>query len=127
MRNYNGMTHAELIEIIKSLERVQPPPTSELKTPDQASPSNIIACAGRPAPLMTGDNVCSQCQTETDLRRAQEWMSWGQRYAKFGIWEWDIKSGITYLSKQIVSLFGYENETLETTREDFLSAVHQDD
>ncbi len=127
MRNYNGMTHAELIEIIKSLERVQPPPTSELKTPDQASPSNTIACAGRPAPLMTGDNVCSQCQTETDLRRAQEWMSWGQRYAKFGIWEWDIKSGITYLSKQIVSLFGYENETLETTREDFLSAVHQDD
>ncbi|HEX7636605.1 MAG TPA: PAS domain-containing protein [Noviherbaspirillum sp.] len=64
---------------------------------------------------------------EADLTRAEEWLQLSQAYARFGIWDWDMRSGVTHLSEQIAPLFGYREETLRTTREHFLNVVHPRD
>jgi PAS domain S-box-containing protein len=50
-----------------------------------------------------------------------------QQFANIGSWDWNIQTGDLYWSDRIGPLFGYPIGELETTYENFLSAVHPDD
>lgn len=50
-----------------------------------------------------------------------------QRFAQIGFWDWTIASGDLYWSERIAPMFGYELGDLETSYENFLSAIHPED
>ena len=66
-------------------------------------------------------------EIEQQVFKSEERFRLSQIYAHIGTWDWDIKTGDLYWSDQIAPLFGYENGILETTYENFLAAVHEDD
>lgn len=83
--------------------------------------------AGRRARLLVASDISAALETKADLERFKEWMQRSQDYAHFGIWDWDIRSGVTLVSEQIGPLFGDDSGALQTTREYFLNAVHPED
>ena len=48
-------------------------------------------------------------------------------FANIGAWDWDISTGEIFWSDQIAPLFGHEEGLLETSYENFMAAVHEDD
>ncbi|NQV57694.1 MAG: response regulator [Rhodospirillales bacterium] len=50
-----------------------------------------------------------------------------QAFANIGTWDWEIQTGALYWSDRIAPLFGYEAGTLETTYDNFVTAIHPDD
>ena len=50
-----------------------------------------------------------------------------QKFSNIGTWDWDIKTGNLFWSERIWSLFGYDKEIIETTYENFVAAIHEDD
>lgn|GEM_PF-3316716 len=50
-----------------------------------------------------------------------------QQFSDIGTWDWNIRTGELYWSERIGPLFGYPPGALETTYENFLSAVHPSD
>ena len=65
-------------------------------------------------------DVTKVIQSEARLERSQ-------RFANIGTWDWNIKTGKLYWSERIWSLFGYDKEVTETTYENFMAAIHEDD
>jgi len=59
-------------------------------------------------------------ESEFRMRRSQE-------YANIGAWDWNIKTGELFWTEQIAPLFGYEKGELETSYDNFISAVHEND
>lgn len=68
-----------------------------------------------------------QKETEQALRKNEERFRKSQVYANIGTWDWDIQTGELYWSEQIAPLFGYEQDKVETTYENFVAAIHPDD
>jgi len=66
-------------------------------------------------------------QTEDKLRLSEERLLRSQSFANIGTWDWNIVTGDLYWSPTIASLFGYQEGELETTYDNFLQAVHEDD
>lgn len=50
-----------------------------------------------------------------------------QSFANIGTWDWNIKTDHLYWSDRISALFGGEEGSMETSYENFLTAVHPDD
>lgn len=65
-------------------------------------------------------DVTQVIQSESRLERSQ-------KFANIGTWDWNIKSGKLFWSERIWSLFGYEKEVTDTTYDNFMAAIHQDD
>ncbi|MDP2828910.1 MAG: PAS domain S-box protein [Sulfuricellaceae bacterium] len=65
-------------------------------------------------------------KAEAALRVSEERLSRSQTYANIGTWDWNIQTGTVFWSERIGPLFGYDN-LVETSYENFLSAVHPDD
>lgn len=63
----------------------------------------------------------------TALIKSEERLSLSQQFANMGTWDWDIRTGELYWSDRIWSIFGYKKETTDTTYENFLAAIHEDD
>lgn len=51
----------------------------------------------------------------------------GQLFANIGTWDWNIQSGELFWTERIAPLFGYAVGELDTSYENFISAVHPDD
>lgn len=68
-----------------------------------------------------------QKEMRSALQKSEERFILSQHFANIGTWDWDIRSGELYWSDRIAPLFGYEPGKLETTYENFLAAVHDDD
>lgn len=64
---------------------------------------------------------------EQKLRSSEERLRRSQVFANIGTWDWNISSGDLYWSERIAPLFGYEEDKLATTYENFLNSVHPDD
>jgi diguanylate cyclase (GGDEF)-like protein/PAS domain S-box-containing protein len=60
-------------------------------------------------------------------QQSQERFVLSQRFANIGTWDWNIQSGELFWSEQIAPLFGYAVGELETTYDNFLGAVHEED
>ncbi|MCW8982520.1 MAG: PAS domain S-box protein, partial [Gammaproteobacteria bacterium] len=71
--------------------------------------------------------VSQQIESQQVLQRSEERYITGQRFANIGTWDWNIETGELHWSEQIAPLFGYAVGELETTYDNFLSAVHNDD
>ncbi len=63
----------------------------------------------------------------TGLRESEERFQRSQVFANIGTWDWNIRSGGLYWSDRIWSLFGYDQNSMDTTYDNFLSVVHPDD
>lgn len=63
----------------------------------------------------------------TNLHLSEQRYRHGQTFANTGTWDWNIQTGELYWSDQIAPLFGYSEGNLETTYDNFLTAVHPDD
>ena len=51
----------------------------------------------------------------------------GQLYANIGTWEWNLQTNELFWTERIAPLFGYAEGELETSYDNFISAVHPDD
>ncbi len=69
----------------------------------------------------------SACTDITALRQSEDRLKGSQKFANIGSWDWNIRSSELYWSDQIAPLFGYVNEVPETSYENFLAAIHNDD
>lgn len=66
-------------------------------------------------------------QSEIKLRKSEERLNRSQTFANIGTWDWNITTGDLFWSDRIGPLFGYGNQEIDTTYENFLAAVHPDD
>lgn len=66
-------------------------------------------------------------RVEEQLKLSRERLRRGQIFANIGTWDWNIKSGELVWSERIAPLFGYEDGELETSYDNFISAIHPDD
>ncbi len=65
--------------------------------------------------------------SEIALEHHKERLRRGQDFANIGTWDWNIETGELYWTERIAPLFGYPAGNLETSYENFLSAIHPDD
>ena len=65
--------------------------------------------------------------TEQLLELNKERLRRGQVFANIGTWDWNIVTGELFWSERIAPLFGYADGELETSYENFINAVHEDD
>ena len=63
----------------------------------------------------------------TAHRLSEDRLNRSQEFANIGTWDWNIETGDLYWSDRIWPLFGYKKAVTETTYENFLGAVHEDD
>jgi PAS domain S-box-containing protein len=66
-------------------------------------------------------------QREFEHEQSRERLRIAQKYSHIGTWEWRIATGELYWTEQIPVLFGYPEGALETSYENFMSAVHPED
>lgn len=65
--------------------------------------------------------------TVNDLAIANDRFGRSQAAANIGTWDWNIATGHLFWSDQIPPLFGYPAGELETSYDNFITAVHPDD
>jgi len=63
----------------------------------------------------------------TALIQSEERLNRSQEFSNIGTWDWNIKSGEIFWSKQIWPLFGYNKKDTETSYDNFIDAVHPSD
>ncbi len=63
----------------------------------------------------------------TTFKETGERLNRSQEYANIGTWDWNITTGTLFWSDKIAALFGYKNEKVETTYNNFIRAVHPED
>ena len=66
-------------------------------------------------------------QSEIKLRKSEERLNRSQTFANIGTWDWNITTGDLFWSERIGPLFGYGEQEIDTTYDNFLAAVHPDD
>jgi len=66
-------------------------------------------------------------KTKEALQIQKERLRRGQIFANIGTWDWNIVTGDLIWSERIGPLFGYPEGDLETSYENFITAVHPDD
>lgn len=74
-----------------------------------------------------GLDISQRKRAERDAELFKERLRRGQIFANIGTWEWDIKTGELFWTERIAALFGYPHGELETSYDNFLAAIHQDD
>ncbi|MGC2856383.1 PAS domain S-box protein [Novispirillum sp. DQ9] len=72
-------------------------------------------------------DVSRRAEAERRLRVSEERLQRSQVFANIGSWEWNIVSGDLYWSDRIGPLFGYPPGELETSYDNFVTAIHPDD
>ncbi|MDH5600538.1 MAG: response regulator, partial [Gammaproteobacteria bacterium] len=63
----------------------------------------------------------------TLLLESEERLERSQEFANIGTWDWNIQTDELFWSDQIWPLFGYEKSVTDTTYENFMGAIHQED
>lgn len=70
---------------------------------------------------------CASCGVFLALKENEHRLNLSQIYANIGTWDWVIDTGELYWSERIWALFGHINDAVETSYDNFISAVHPDD
>ncbi|XKH61666.1 PAS domain-containing protein [Halomonas sediminis] len=72
-------------------------------------------------------DVTQSRRAQAEVEHHKERLRRGQMYANIGTWEWDIQSGALYWTERVAPLFGYREEEVEPSYENFIQAVHPED
>ena len=73
------------------------------------------------------NDVTTEVELFNKLAEKEERFRISHQYANIGSWEWCTKTDNVYWSPEVHKLFGYDRPVLETTRENFLRCVHEED
>ena len=77
--------------------------------------------------LVCFHDISQRKKTESDLRISAERFRRSQIAADIGSWDWDIETGELFWSDRTAPLFGYEEDVVETSYDNFLKVIHPDD
>ena len=77
--------------------------------------------------LGTVRDITAQKTTLAALRASEERMKLLLQSVKVGIWDWDLKSGLAYLSPEYLEIAEYHAENIVPDLDFFKSLVHPDD
>jgi len=72
-------------------------------------------------------DISERKKHERELQLSRERFKTSQSFANIGTWEWNIQTGALYWSDQSHKLYGGPEGELETSYENFISALHPDD
>jgi len=65
--------------------------------------------------------------TAEELHISKERLSMSMRYSEVGVWEWNIETNDLYWNEMIGPIFGGPESEMDTSYENFISAVHPED
>ncbi len=82
---------------------------------------------GRPAIIGFILNITERKTVEAQLRISEERLKLALDAAGDGLWDWDLRSGLAYLTPQYYAITGYRPEQVTPDFEFFKSTVHPDD
>lgn len=80
--------------------------------------------------LLFASHIASEMErrdAELLVEQNKERLRRGQLYANIGTWDWNIVTGALFWTERIAPLFGYPEGDLETTFDNFISAVYPED
>ena len=72
-------------------------------------------------------DLAALTSSRDDLARSEERFSLAARGANDGLWDWDLRDGITYFSPRWTMILGLQPDDLVGTMEEWLSRVHPED
>ncbi|MCX7154877.1 MAG: PAS domain S-box protein [Rhodocyclales bacterium] len=75
----------------------------------------------------TGRDITEQVRSQENLEKAVSWLEQAVRAAGIGLWERDIDTWIFHFRENWRSLFGYAEDEIADTAEDFDRLAHPDD
>jgi len=65
--------------------------------------------------------------SEEALRESEERYALAAQGSNDGLWDWDLRSNIMYLSDRSKAMLGYSGNEIGTTPEEWLALIHHDD
>jgi len=72
-------------------------------------------------------DISERLDAENKLRLSEERFQQALNFAEIGAWDWNVETGDLHWSKQIAPLFGYLDNEVETSYDNFIKAVHPED
>src|SRR5690606_20733359 len=75
----------------------------------------------------TLQDVTEQRRVEDELRRHRASLSAGQRIARLGTWDIDLKTDETWWSEEVYRILGLEPGSVEPSLQRYLDLLHPDD
>ena len=108
---------------------VRPKPYAfERERPD----GTVLDIRGNPVPenggvVFTFNDITESKRTEEALRASEERYALAMEGASEGMWDWDIRTGTVFLSKQLGPRFGVDMSQLDSHRRFWLEKIHPDD
>ncbi|MBV5336225.1 PAS domain-containing protein [bacterium] len=76
---------------------------------------------------LIGFDLTERRLAERALRDREEMYSLAMRGPNEGLWDWNPLTKELYLSARLLSILGFEGDTLRTTSHEWLKLVHADD
>jgi PAS domain S-box-containing protein len=96
--------------------------------PAEASSAVIRDATGQPKVVMSViRDITERKRAEEALRQSQERYELAVRGAGVGIWDWDISTGKLYYSLRWKMLFGYDENDIGDSLEDWARLLHPDE
>jgi len=92
-------------------------------------PSRAVAPSAQAADLQRAlaDAEARRAAAEADLRATEQRYLVALRGSQDGLWEWDLASGVVYLSPRWKSMLGFQADEMGNERSAWLERVHPDD
>jgi len=96
--------------------------------PTEVSSTLIRDAEGRPKAVMAViSDISERKRAEAALRRSEERYELAVRGAGVGIWDWDIRTGRLYFSPRWKAIFGYGENDIGESLEDWARLLHPDE
>jgi PAS domain S-box-containing protein len=96
--------------------------------PAEVSSSVIRDVEGQPKAVMAViRDITERKQAQEALRQSEERYELAVRGAGVGIWDWDIRTGKLYFSPRWKMLFGYDENEIGDSLEDWARLLHPDE
>jgi diguanylate cyclase (GGDEF)-like protein/PAS domain S-box-containing protein len=89
--------------------------------------ASTIEWDGKPSALGSCIDITERRLRERELQLTQQRLTFAQRAANAGLWDWELNTDTMYWSPEMCSLFGIDSGTGEVSLATWRSAVHPED